>query len=251
MELLRGRAGQVACAVARAALLGLSCSAGAQTLVLHYQERAPYSSTQADGSVSGLTATTAAQALQRAGVAFAWARTPGQRQLALIQEGEGLHCGLGWFRNAERAALGKFSKPLYRDRPFVALTRADSRLQSGMRGEDAMAAPGEVLLIKEGWSYGPQLDPLIARRAVPPLKTSAETAQMVRMLLAGRATWMIAATEEVQVLRMEAGASGATLRAVSFADLPGGETRHLYCNRAVPDTWLARIDQALPGAVLK
>ena len=41
---------------------------------------------------------------------------------------------LGWFRNPERIALGKFSKALYRDRPFGALARNDSRLRNGLRG---------------------------------------------------------------------------------------------------------------------
>jgi polar amino acid transport system substrate-binding protein len=247
MHRWRKRAWQLACAVAQGALSGLCASAHAQTLSLHYQERAPYSNTQADGSASGLTATPAAQALQQAGVPFTWTRTPGQRQLALIQEGKGLHCGLGWFRNAERAALGKFSQPLHRDRPFGALARHDSRLRSGMRGDEAMAATGETLLVKDGWSYGPQFDRLIAQRTVPPLKTSVETAQMVRMLLAGRASWMIVGADESTVLRQDVGPAAAEQRAVSFADMPRGETRHLYCNRAVPDAWLARIDQALAG----
>ena len=247
MHLWRRRAWQSACALAQASALGLCAGAQAQTLSLHYQERAPYSTTQRDGSVTGLAATPAAQALQQAAVPFVWTRTPGQRQLALIQEGEGLHCGLGWFRNAERAVLGKFSRPVYRDRPFGALARSDSRLRSGMRGDEAMAAAGEVLLVKDGWSYGAQFDRLIAQRALPPLKTSAETTQMVRMLLAGRASWMIVGGDESEVLRQDAGAAAAGLRSLSFADMPGGETRHLYCNRAVPDAWLARIDQALAG----
>ena len=68
---------------------------------------------------------------------------------------------------------------------------------------------------------------------------------MLRMLLAGRAGWMIVTPEEAQVLRQEAGAAAAGLRMVAFTDISAGETRHLYCNRAVPDAWLARIDQAL------
>jgi hypothetical protein len=35
------------------------------------------------------------------------------------------------------------------------------------------------------------------------------------------------------------------LSELSFSDMPPGQTRHLYCNRAVPDAWLQRIDQAL------
>lgn len=245
MQQSRGRAGPLASAVARWALLGLCFGAQAQGLTLHYQERAPYSATQPDGTVAGLVATPAAQALTQASVVFVWARTPSQRQLALIQEGTGLHCGVGWFRNAERAAHGKFSKPLYRDRPFGALARGDSPLRSGLSGAEALALAGDTLLVKEGYSYGPQLDHLIATHTPPPAKTSAETQQMLRMLLAGRAGWMIASPEEAQVLRQDAGPAAQGLRTVSFTDISAGETRHLYCNRAVPDAWLARIDQAL------
>ena len=230
------------------ALLGLCLGGQAQSLTLHYQERAPYSVTQADGSVLGLVATPAAQALTQADLNFVWARTPSQRQLALIQEGQGLHCGVGWFRNAERAALGKFSKPLYRDRPFRALVRTDSPLKSGMRSADAVATAGDMLLVKEGYSYGAQLDRLIATQLPPPQKTSVETSQMIRMLLAGRAGWMIVTPEEGQVLRQEAGAAAAGLRSVAFSDIGSGESRHLYCNRAVPDAWMLRIDQALAAA---
>lgn len=257
MQLPRMRNWPGVCAVAQASVLALCAAAfllaaaplaAAQTVTLHYQERAPYSTTQPDGSVAGLTATPAAQALQQAGLSYVWARTPSQRQLALIQDGDGLHCGLGWFRNPERIALGKFSKALYRDRPFGALARNDSRLRNGLRGEEALSLAGEVLLVKEGYSYGPVLDRLLAQRTPPATKTSVETAQMVRMLLAGRASWMIVAPEESLVLRQELGAAGVALRGVVLADMPAGETRHLYCNRAVPDAWLARVDQALAAA---
>jgi len=245
MQHLRGRASLIASAMVRWTLASLCLGAQAQGLTLHYQERAPYSVTQADGSVAGLVATPAAQALSQAAVPFAWARTPSQRQLALIQEGAGLHCGVGWFRNPERAALGKFSKPLYRDRPFGALVRQDSPLRSGMRGAEALALAGDTLLLKDGYSYGPQLDRLLAAQSPPPARTSAEAQQMLSMLLAGRAGWIIVTPEEAQVLRDQAGASSAGLRLVVFADISAGETRHLYCNKSVPDTWLARVDQAL------
>jgi polar amino acid transport system substrate-binding protein len=245
MQHLRERASVVASAMLWWALASLCLGAQAQGLTLHYQERAPYSVTQGDGSVAGLVATPAAQALSQAAVPFAWARTPSQRQLALIQEGAGLHCGVGWFRNPERAALGKFSKPLYRDKPFGALVRHDSPLRSGMRGAEAMALAGDTLLLKDGYSYGPQLDRLLAAQSPPPARTSAEAQQMLSMLVAGRAGWIIVTPEEAQVLRDQAGAGSAGLRLVVFADISAGETRHLYCNKSVPDAWLARVDQAL------
>jgi polar amino acid transport system substrate-binding protein len=245
MQHLRGRACGLASAIVAWALAGLCLGAQAQVLTLHYQERAPYSVSQGDGTAAGLVATPAAQAMAQAAVPFVWARTPGQRQLALIQEGAGLHCGVGWFRNPERAALGKFSKPLYRDKPFGALVRDDSPLRSGMRGAEALALAGDTLLLKDGYSYGPLLDRLIAAQLPPPARTSAEAQQMLRMLVAGRAGWIIVTPEESQVLREEAGTAGAGLRQVVFADVVAGETRHLYCSKSVPDAWLARVDQAL------
>lgn len=245
MQVSRRRIGSWAFAAALGCTPLLTVPARAQSLTLHYQERPPYSYTQPDGAVVGLVATPAAQALAQAQLPFAWARTPSQRQLALIQEGEGQHCGVGWFRNPERAALGKFSKPLYRDRPFAALARADSPLRPGLTAAQAMALAGDSLLVKEGYSYGGQFDRLIQAQQPPPARTSAETAQMLRMLLAGRAGWMIVSPEEARQLRLEAGAAAAGLRELPLADIAPGEWRYLYCNRAVPDAWLQRIDQAL------
>ena len=124
--------------------------------------------------------------------------------------------------------------------------RNDSTLRSGISGDEAMAARTEMLLVKEGYSYGAQLDRLIAQRVAAPAGTSVETPQMARMLAAGRASWMIVGAEEAEALRRETGVAKA-LRVVAFADMPAGETRHLYCNRAVPEAWLARFDQALPA----
>lgn len=221
-------------------LLASGTAAQGQTLTLHFQERPPYSSARDDGSVVGLVADPAAAALARAGVAFRWSLTPSQRQLALIQSGSGLHCGIGWFRNDERAQLGVFSAPLYRDHAPAALMRDAIAPLDGRSTLDALfARRGLRLLVKEGYSYGPALDARIAALRPGPARTAADPLQMSRMLQSGRADWMIVAPEEAAVL----GAAG--LRLVTLTDLPDGPTRHLYCSADLPAEWLARIDRAL------
>ena len=217
--------------------------AGAQTLTLHYQERPPYSSARPDGGVDGLVATPAAAALQRAGIDFRWTLTPSQRQLALIQSGQGLHCGIGWFRSDERAARGRFSAPLYRDQPLGAIVREEFAPSAPVRVADWLADPRLRLLIKEGYSYGEVVDRLIAGAVAAPARTSVDPLQMGRMRRSGRADWMIVAPEEAAVL------GGAGLRLVTFSDVPVGPARHLYCSTDVPSAWLARIDRALDGAM--
>ena len=233
---------------ATCALPATSATAGGATpvepalpLTLHYQERPPYSSTLPDGRVAGLVAEPAAAAVTRAGVPWRWALTPSQRQLALIQSGTGRHCGIGWFRTDERAALGRFSAAVYRDKPFAALARAQATLPTPATAGALVGAPGLRLLVKEGYSYGPLLDRLIAASPADaaPVRTSVEPLQMSQMLRSGRADWMIVAPEEAAVL------GGPGLRLVPLQDLPEGQTRHLYCTRDVPADWLARIDRAL------
>lgn len=215
-------------------------SAAAQTLTLHYQERPPYSRTLPDGRVTGLVADPAADALTRAGIPFTWALTPSQRQLALIQgSGTDPHCGIGWFRSDERAALGRFSAPLYRDRPLAALMRADLALPANASAQALLADRRLRLLVKEGYSYGPRLDQQISASGQTPQRTSVDPPQMARMLASGRADWMIVAPEEAQSL------ASPDLRLVPLHDEPDGPTRHLYCNRAVPAAWMERIDRAL------
>lgn len=218
-----------------------------ELIMLHYQERPPYSSTTGDGHVQGLLANPAARACQKAQLACTWARTPGQRQLALIQTGQGWDCGLGWFRNTEREALGRFSVALYQDRPFMALARRATPWEP-QRSLAALLADATLpLLVKEGYSYGALLDGLITRHAAQVRRTSAESQQMVRMIEAGRAAWMIVAPEEAEVLLAEPGPGGTQpqLQLHPLPGVPAGQTRHLYCNKAVPEAVMERLNRAL------
>jgi polar amino acid transport system substrate-binding protein len=214
----------------------------AQPLVLHFQERPPYSSRQSDGSVVGLVATPAAAALQRAGIEFRWELTPSQRQLALIQGGRGLQCGLGWFRNDERARLGRFSEALYRDKALAALVRDGVAVPPQPSAEELLAGAPLRLLVKDGYSYGPLLDGLIAAHPRAVSKTHVDPPQMSQMLRSGRADWMIVAPEEAEVL------GGQGLKLLPLKDLPAGQTRHLYCTFEVPADLLQRFDRALRPA---
>jgi hypothetical protein len=118
--------------------LGAAQRASAQRLTQHDQEHAPYSTSQADGSVPGPTVMPAAHVLRQVGLICSCARTSSQRQRARIQEGAGPHRGVGWFRNPERSLPGKFSKTLYRDRR---LRRAGAHRQPpapGVSGDEAL-----------------------------------------------------------------------------------------------------------------
>jgi polar amino acid transport system substrate-binding protein len=221
-----------------------SQSALPQLLQVHFQGRPPYSELRADGSVGGLLADPVRATLQAAGIAHQWVQTPSERQLLLIQSGGGLHCGLGWFRTPDRERTGKFSRAIYQDRPYVALVRSGAPLQAGATPAAALAQPGLVLLAKQGYSYGASLDALISQHPSAVRRTTAENSQMVRMLLAGRADWMLITPDEARPLLQQMGDDAALVLQRVLSGVPAGNTRHLYCHRDVPDALLDAFNRA-------
>src|SRR5207237_1398275 len=100
----------------------MSSAAFAQApITLYYNERPPYLVTSIDHSVSGLTATPAADAFRSAGIPFEWSKLPTNRQMAALKESKGAECAVGWFKNADREGCARFTRAIYRDRPTVAL----------------------------------------------------------------------------------------------------------------------------------
>lgn len=227
------------------AVLAGPASASHQVMTLHYQERPPYSSTGADGQPRGLLVAPLLRALARSGIVARWSSTPGQRQLALIQRGNGLDCGIGWFRTPERESLGRFSRPIYRDRPLQALVRDDSPIADGTAVADLLTNSTLSMLAKEGYSYGPAIDQQLERQHATVIYTHAESASMARMLAAGRASWMLVSAEEMEVLLGASGPDKLPLRLVAVRGVDAGLSRHLYCNREVSPTLIERIDRAL------
>ncbi|WP_374659856.1 hypothetical protein [Inhella sp.] len=207
-------------------------------IALHLQDRPPYYVLKGP---AGLVVMPLLQALQRAGLPHRFEHTPALRQLRLIESDGGMHCGVGWFRNEERATKGRFSKALYQDQPLGLLMRQELGWQAPLRMAEALAERRVRLLVKAGFSYGAEFDRQLAALP-PPAKITGEMATVARMLAADRADWTPMAPEEAQLLVTQF----AGLRMLSFADAPPGGRRHLYCNKAVPEAWLKRLDAELP-----
>lgn len=235
----------------RAALIALPglvpfTGAAVEPIEVYYNERPPYLVSSPDGrSVSGLTGTPAALAFQRAGIAHTWVHMPTTRQIATLKQNERAACAVGWFRNGERERFARYTRPIYRDRPTVALAHAgfDPRLP---RLDDIFArSPGTKVLVKSGFSYGPYIDALLARWPQASLTTTSENTEMVRMVAMQRGDFMFAAEEEADYLVEKAGVPRDRVRLMRFSDMPDGEYRHIICSMKVPAMLIERLDAAI------
>lgn len=227
-------------------VLGASHAARADaTITLHYNERPPYLVPQPDGSASGLTGTPAADAFKKAKIAVSWQKTPTSRQLVVIQEGAGQDCAIGWFKNPEREKFAKFTKAIYQDKPMVAIANTKVNVKDGGKFEDALKQ--QSLLVKDKFSYGADLDAMIARVKPATTVTTGESAQMVQMVNAGRVDMMLASKEEAEYYVKSSGLADNAVKVLSFPDMPQGGKRYIMCSKAVSDEVMGRLNAAIPG----
>jgi len=247
--------GRLATDLAQASRLGVpavaalgAASAGVQAaepFTLYYNERPPYlvTGTQA-GKVVGLTADPAAMAVESAGFVPRWTPMPTTRQLVTMREGQVPACAVGWFKNPERELSFKFTKPIYRDKPTVAIARSDFEAGSNKLAE-VFQQPGLRVLVKDKYSYGPWIDSLLARARPQTISTTEENIQMVRMIAGRRADIMFSSQEEAQYLLTQSNVVASAVKVLRFDDVPQGEKRYLMCSRSVPDETIQRLDKAI------
>jgi polar amino acid transport system substrate-binding protein len=221
----------------------------AEAIELYWFERPPYMAGRpASEEVAGLTASPAAQAFKAAGIPFRWVSLPTVRQLVTLKDSGRPACAVGWFRNAEREQQFKFSAPIYRDRPTVALARLDYLPAATLAA--TLSRPGVSVLIKDGFSYGPVIGQLLDQYRPERVVTSAENLAMANMVAAQRASLMFAAEEEAGYLLEQAEHEARLpypLKIVRFADLPPGERRYILCSKATPDELIERLNKAIPA----
>lgn len=211
---------------------------------LYFEERPPYLVRSGDG-VEGLTASAAAQAFKAANVPFVWEMGSMGRQMHLLRENLGRKCAVGWYKTSERTAFAKFTKPIYRDGPIVALARHDFVLAPGRTMADALATPGVRLLVRTRYSYGPYVDSAIKRIQPELVASTLPNVQLIDLLIGNRADFMFTSEEESLLLLNRAGDRADKLRVVRFSDALPGMERHIACTRGVPDDVINRLNQVI------
>ncbi|MBI2381381.1 MAG: hypothetical protein HYV16_11570 [Gammaproteobacteria bacterium] len=237
------------------ALLGLSlwtlAAHAAEPINLHFNERPPYLVSGQGGAVTGLTADRAAEAFRQAGIPFAWVKTPALRQLALLKESASRDCLVGWYKNPERERFARYTLPIYRDGRIIALSSARTADLAGSdRLNRLLKNPELTLLVKDGYSYGADVDRRIRQLKPRIYGVAQESGYMLRMILEGNGSYLLAAEEEARALIAHEGLDLGKFRLIPLSDAPLGELRHIACSRKVPGREIEALNAAirrLPG----
>lgn len=238
-------------AAVAALVLGTLCSgpavSQAQTapVEMMFLHRPPYTFASANG-VAGILGDVAMKLVREAEVAVTWREVPPARQLAEIEMNRAPVCGIGWFRTDEREKLGLFSRPIYVDLPIVLVVRSDNHQVLARHSlHSLLQAPGLTLGVTAGYSYGVDIDGLIARFQPPRVESATDSQAMLRALAARRFDYWFMAPEEAESLIAGSGLPQGQIVMHRLRDMPAGSARHLFCSRLVPQAFLDRIDTVL------
>jgi polar amino acid transport system substrate-binding protein len=215
-----------------------------EAMTLSYNERPPYLVPAPDGSATGLTGTPAANAFKTAGIAVTWSKVPTTRQMALVKE-PGMNCAIGWFKNPEREQFAKFTKAIYRDKPWMVLANKGFAAQEGAKLQDILSAKGVRVLTKEAFSYGPYIDGLLAKTKPTTTVSNGTTSQMLQLINANMVDFMFVSEEEAEYLVEQAGLKMTNFRQLRFPDMPAGDKRYIMCSKHVPDDVISRLNKAI------
>lgn len=223
-----------------------SISAGEpEKIVVHYHDRRPYHLTFKD-EVHGLVADPAIKAFNKAGIPFAWRETPARRQLNIIAANEDKSCAIGWFKTKERDQFALYSQPIYRNKPFVAVTRSDTALQNDSGTlEEVFYNNNHLLLVKSGYSYGAHIDDLLLKYRPWKISTTVNNRGMLQMILNNRADYLLMAEEEAIDLLFFSGIDKDKFTLVDFSDVPTGIERYIICTKKVGTATMSRLNDAI------
>jgi polar amino acid transport system substrate-binding protein len=241
---MRGRFFIAGLAALMAASLSAVADKSAVTILFHV--RSPYSEYDSKNDVTGVLVAPVRDALAKAGIHAEWVEMPPARQTEEIKRGNNPTCGLGWFKRPDREAFAKFTKPIYRDRPIVIVTRkSDRRFPDGMSLQETFRDPSRRLIVKTAYSYGGTIDQWI-EQLYPTMHTSSGTNQLLLGMVAQeRADYAIMAPEEAKDLLASIPELGSSLHAVKLSDAPHGELRYLMCSNAVAPDFIRQFNKAL------
>ncbi|MQA19814.1 transporter substrate-binding domain-containing protein [Rugamonas rivuli] len=226
-------------------LLPLGCAAE-NAINVGYSERPPYMIPMPDGAPSGLTGTPTAKAFKTAGIPVVWHNVPTNRQLIMIHDATALNCAVGWFWTAERDGFAKFTKPIYRDKDWMVLANAALAARGDTTLRALLQRPETRILVKDNYSYGTELDKLLAPRRASLAISTAASGKMVQSIAKGVVDMMFVSEDEGHyIMAHHPSEQTRNLRLLHFKDMPHGPERHIMCSKAVPDDVINRLNKAI------
>lgn len=235
---------------ASVAWMGLPAIAN-EPLLMVFRDKPPYSYVSSSG-MTGFLLERTQEILGQAGIPATFQDMPPKRIFSEIQNSGKPICSFGWYKIPEREAYAWFSKAIHTDKPHAVLFAGHSAASVGKHKTLAslMADPALTLSLADGVSYGPELDPMIARFPGQVDRGGIAPLQVANKVARGRADFMFIDQEDyAHLLKTNPAFRDENMVRFDFPDMPPGLKRYILCSQQVSDSVRRRIDAAIDQVV--
>lgn len=210
-----------------------------------YSDRPPFMTKQADGTLTGTTATPAMLAFAKAEIPITLREASPARRLLDVKENNTRVCSLGFYKNAERESFARFSNPISQDGRMIALANIKFQMTKPVSVDAILQRSDLNILIKKNIFYGPFLESKFAKMKAQRIESAAEFTQLIRLIKFERAQLIFMPEEEAQFYLKEFGYSAADFNLIQFAEMPAGELRYIMCSLQVEESVMAKLNKAI------
>lgn len=240
----------------KAALLALfaascACAAAAEpppTITVAWRLKPPYHYTE-NGELKGILLLRAQAIFNEAGIPTRFVNEPQRRIWNNLALGEPNYCSVSWYRLPEREAIAQFSLPIHLDQTHIVLAGARNldEVKAHATLPELLADKNLTLGMIDGVSYGPELDAMMARSANQIMRRTVDSPTMLRMLAAGRASYVIVDREDWLYFKARDPVA-PSLTMLEYPDMPAGQYRHIVCSRNVPEGLIEKLNRVIASA---
>ncbi len=210
-----------------------------------YSDRPPFMKKQADGTLTGTTATPAILAFSKAAIPIEIKEASPARRLLDVKDNNTRVCSIGFYKTAEREAFARFSNPVSQDGRMIALANIKLHTIEAVSVDALLARSDLNILIKKNIFYGPFLEAKFAKMKAQRIESNAEYAQLIRLIKVERAQLIFLPEEEAQFYLKEFGYSISDFNLIQFTEMPAGEFRHIMCSHRVEEAIMAKLNKAI------
>lgn len=227
------------------AFAAAATAASPPTITVAWRDKPPYHYIEGSGG-KGFLLNRTREVFAAAGLRAEFVEQPQKRIWANFEHGTANYCSISWYRLPEREAVARFSHALHTDAPHTVLASPAALQQVQAHGTLAslMSDRKLTLGVMDGVSYGAKLDGMIQDSENRVMRRTVSVTGMLRMLSAGRMSYMLVDREDWQYYRKnEPGLAQLVPR--EFADMPAGLDRHLVCSRDMKPEVMDKLNRAI------
>ncbi len=227
-------------------MLTMPNAASCQSLLFAYPERPPYNYTE-NGNAVGTLVELTRKILAEAGIDATFVEMPSKRILAEIQKDGSTLCSFGWFKTPEREYYVRYTLPIIRDTPLVAVfLKNNFNIQPlGLRLETLAANTNLSVGLVRGWTYGEHVDAVFKNNGTR-LVEIPERKQQALMLALERFSYTLARESEIdEIIHMSGKPKEAFVVSPLEDVILNRNSRYIICGKGVPEDVVERINASI------